>query len=74
MNLTANPTLTPSLGAGPYAAGKREAIRVFYEDYFTLDGDAEATLARVEAGRATEAFKAGFRETLARLGDAVREG
>ena len=70
---TATTVDLPALGRGPYADGKREAVRAFYEEYFTLDGDANAKVATVLAGRAPQEFKDGFVETLEALAAAVRE-
>lgn len=70
--MAATPSLElPSLGRDAYGAGAREAVRAFYEEYFTLEADVQAKLALVANGKAPEAFKAGFRETLERLAAAV---
>lgn len=54
----------PILGRGPAAEGRRAALRSFHADLTTLDGDAQADLARVQSGSAPQAFKDAFRETL----------
>lgn len=73
MNTDATKTVPamPRLEAGPAGAGQREAIRAFYEHYFTLDTDAMAVVDRVVKGSAPLEFKRAFCTTFTNLCEAV---
>lgn len=63
------PYRRPTLGHGPAAEGRRAALRSFNADLLSLDGDAQADLARVMSGAAPQEFKDAFAQTLTALSD-----